>query len=202
MSYPDASFGKESRIGVPFIFMLREILQFDASLDAAIHRMKTKRRTCDLILGVGDGKESTVRGFQYSYSQLNVLSDTNFLPVNASWHAPIADAVYWGMDWICPTFNKVNWANVFFFLFSEFLVGSGRSDSQVLRQNYSPDCNAANHSSHNDWRQPRCVVRFDQRCPLGGFRRSRGLWRSQGELLAPVLAGRRACSCRRNQKLK
>lgn len=107
VSYPDASYGKESRIGVPFIFMLREILQFDTTLEQAAHRMKTKRRTCDLILGVGDGKSSQVRGFQYSYSVLTEISDTNFIPVNSTWHAPIPDAVYWGMDWICPTFNTV-----------------------------------------------------------------------------------------------
>ena len=29
VSYPDASFGQESRIGVPFTFLLRDILQFD-----------------------------------------------------------------------------------------------------------------------------------------------------------------------------
>lgn len=28
VSYPDASFGSQSRIGVPFIFVLRDILQF------------------------------------------------------------------------------------------------------------------------------------------------------------------------------
>lgn len=66
-----------------------------------------RKGTCDLILGVGDGKSSTVRGFQYSYSVLTEIGDNNFLPVNNSWHAPIQDAVYWGMDWVCPTFNKV-----------------------------------------------------------------------------------------------
>ena len=29
VSYPDATFGKESRIGNPFTFVLRDILQFD-----------------------------------------------------------------------------------------------------------------------------------------------------------------------------
>jgi isopenicillin-N N-acyltransferase-like protein len=43
VSFPDPSFGKESRVGVPFIFMLREILQFDSTLEEATHRMKTKR---------------------------------------------------------------------------------------------------------------------------------------------------------------
>jgi len=66
VSYPDKSFGKESRIGVPFTFLLRNILQFDDTLNASITRIKTAHRTCDLILGVGDGKPEaeTVRGFE------------------------------------------------------------------------------------------------------------------------------------------
>jgi isopenicillin-N N-acyltransferase-like protein len=55
-SYPDGSFGAQSRFGVPFIFLLRDILQFDKTLDNAISRMASTRRTCDLILGVGDAK--------------------------------------------------------------------------------------------------------------------------------------------------
>ena len=66
VSFPDKSFGKESRIGVPFTFLLRNILQFDNTLNASISRIQTAHRTCDLILGVGDGKSEaeTVRGFE------------------------------------------------------------------------------------------------------------------------------------------
>jgi exportin-7 len=35
VSFPDASFGKESRFGVPFTYILRDILQFDADIEAA-----------------------------------------------------------------------------------------------------------------------------------------------------------------------
>lgn len=66
VSFPDKSFGKESRIGVPFTFLLRNILQFDNTLNASITRIQTAHRTCDLILGVGDGKPEaeTMRGFE------------------------------------------------------------------------------------------------------------------------------------------
>jgi len=105
-AYADASFGEESRIGVPFIFLLRDILQFDYTVDDSINRMANSRRTCNLILGVGDGKMNEFRGFQYSYSVLNVFDDRNMQP-NATWHAKIKDVVYWGMDWICPSYNTV-----------------------------------------------------------------------------------------------
>lgn len=37
-------------------YILRDILQFDGSLDEAVNRLSNAHRTCDLILGVGDGK--------------------------------------------------------------------------------------------------------------------------------------------------
>lgn len=37
-------------------YLLRDILQFDESLQKAMDRISSAHRTCDLILGVGDGK--------------------------------------------------------------------------------------------------------------------------------------------------
>ncbi len=107
VSYPDASFGSESRMGVPFIFMLREILQYDKTLADAQRRMESKRRTCDLLIGVGDGKTGEMRGFQYSHSVLRAYSDTDLLPVNSTWHPVIPNIVYNGMDYLCPTYNTI-----------------------------------------------------------------------------------------------
>ena len=106
VSYPDLTFGNESRMGIPFIFLLRDILQFDYTIDDAINRMVNARRTCDLILGVGDGKLNLFRAFQYSYSYLRIQDDLNMMP-NTTWHPRIKDMVYYGMDWICPSYNQV-----------------------------------------------------------------------------------------------
>jgi len=106
VSYPDDSFGSQSRIGIPFIFLLRDILKWDQSVDDATTRMTNAKRTCDLILGVGDGKMGKFRGYQYSSSVLNVFDDTNLMPL-ADWHPRINDTVYWGMDWLCPGDNEV-----------------------------------------------------------------------------------------------
>ncbi len=64
VSYPDSSFGKETYLarGYPFGFLIRDILQFDKSLDEAINRITNAKRTCDLILGVGDGNANAFRG--------------------------------------------------------------------------------------------------------------------------------------------
>jgi len=107
VSYPDPTFGKESRVGVPFIFTLRDILQFDMTVDDASNRLINQKRTCDLILGVGDGKLGEFRGYEYSSSVLNIFDDENMMPYNQTWHPRITDVVYWGMDWICPYFNTL-----------------------------------------------------------------------------------------------
>lgn len=107
VSYPDHTFGNESRVGIPFIFLLRDILQFDHTLDEATHRMANTRRTCNLILGVGDGKTGIFRAFQYSHSVLRPQDDYNMMPDNSTWHPRMKNIVYYGMDWICPSYNLV-----------------------------------------------------------------------------------------------
>mmetsp|Transcript_4390 Transcript_4390/g.14261 ORF Transcript_4390/g.14261 Transcript_4390/m.14261 type:complete len:506 (+) Transcript_4390:1-1518(+) len=108
VSFPDPTFGEESRYGVPFTFILRDILQFDNDLDQGLSRLITARRTCDLILGVGDGKtKKTFRAIQYSHSVANVQNDTHMMPHNDTWHPRIKNIVYYGMDWLCPAYNQV-----------------------------------------------------------------------------------------------
>ncbi len=51
--------------------------------------MKKTRRTCNLILGVGDGNKGYFRGFQVSHSVCNVVNDTHPLPKNDTWHAAV-----------------------------------------------------------------------------------------------------------------
>ncbi|EGD79182.1 hypothetical protein PTSG_09912 [Salpingoeca rosetta] len=106
VAFPDSTFGKESRFGIPFTYILRDILQFDSSLTAALHRITTANRTCDLILGVGDGNMKAFRGIQYSASVANFYTDTDNMPV-ADWHPRIQDVVYYGMDWLCPGYSQV-----------------------------------------------------------------------------------------------
>ncbi len=110
VSFPDETFGKESRIGTPFVFLLRDIIQFDNSIEDAKKRITDARRTCDLILGVGDGKVDSGVPFnsvQYGHSVANFINDKNLLPVNDTWHQPMDSIVYHGMDWLCPGYSIV-----------------------------------------------------------------------------------------------
>jgi len=107
IAFPDESFGSMSRIGQPFIFLLRDILQYDETLDDAVNRMINTQRTCDLTLAVGDGKLGEVRAMEYSASVLDVFDDSNMMPYNETWHPRIKNIIYLGMDWLCPSYNLV-----------------------------------------------------------------------------------------------
>ena len=54
-------------------------------------------------MGLG-GAGGTFTGVQYrpSPNAPRFYSDRNLLPVNETWHAPIENVVYQGMDWLCP----------------------------------------------------------------------------------------------------
>ncbi|XP_065179783.1 protein dcd1A-like [Sycon ciliatum] len=106
VTYPDDTFGKDSRFGVPFTYIIRDILQFDKTLEHAMQRINGSRRTCSLLLGIGDGKINQFRGVEYSASVANFFTDTNLEPT-ATWHPRINDTVYWGMDWLCPGYSQV-----------------------------------------------------------------------------------------------
>lgn len=86
VSYPDATFGNESFAGVPFVFLLRDILQYDNNLNDTIARITGANRTCDLILGAGSGTDGSFRAFEYSASVANVFDDTNQMPLACEWN--------------------------------------------------------------------------------------------------------------------
>jgi hypothetical protein len=112
VSYPDESFGQgvdgyppEKVHGEPWMFILRDVLQFSNSLEEAETRIATANRTCNLIIGLGDGEEGKVHGCEFSGYVANFYDDQTLLPVNETWHPKIKDVVYNGMDWLCPNYD-------------------------------------------------------------------------------------------------
>jgi len=73
LSYNSSS----SREGIPWHFMLRDILQFDKTVDDAINRVNAAARTCSIFIGVGDPVRK-FRVFEYSYEAVTVLDDYNY----------------------------------------------------------------------------------------------------------------------------
>lgn len=58
--------GTSSREGIPWHFLLRDILMWDKSVDDAINRVNDASRTCSIFIGVGD-PENKFRVMEYSY---------------------------------------------------------------------------------------------------------------------------------------
>jgi isopenicillin-N N-acyltransferase-like protein len=91
------------------MFILRDILQYETSLEGAKNRIVEANRTCNLIIGLGDGKlgsEVSANGVEFSGKVCNFYDDETLLPVNNTWHKQVEDVVYNGMDWLCPGFNQ------------------------------------------------------------------------------------------------
>eukprot|EP01116_Phalansterium_solitarium_P023469 TRINITY_DN8231_c0_g1_i1.p1 TRINITY_DN8231_c0_g1~~TRINITY_DN8231_c0_g1_i1.p1 ORF type:complete len:429 (+),score=169.95 TRINITY_DN8231_c0_g1_i1:93-1379(+) len=104
----DHDFGTSTRIGIPFNFLMRDVLQWDANLGAAITRMANARRTCNIWLGTGDGNENRANLFQYSHSDLVVIDDTTVIqyPSNDTkyTHPLLKNVVYWGVNQQCYSY--------------------------------------------------------------------------------------------------
>lgn len=119
-------FPSESRKGQSFTWMLRDVLQFDKTADAGLERMQNTARTCNLILGIGDGKEDSLKfhGIASDAGRLTHYSDYNQEPLyyidgTDMTHPRINNVVYWGMDWYCAPFHqamsnqlKANWGGI------------------------------------------------------------------------------------------
>ncbi|XP_011405375.2 PREDICTED: protein dcd1A-like [Amphimedon queenslandica] len=111
--HSDVPLGQESRSGIPFNFLMRDVLQFDESLEQSIRRIQNAHRTCSIWLGVGDGQEERFRLFEYSYSTANVYDDSNVTKIDPSRfmkehcdqscidNYALKDIVYWGVHLGC-----------------------------------------------------------------------------------------------------
>lgn len=161
VTYPDETFGEQSRVGIPFIFLLRDILQFDNTLQEATTRMMTTKRTCNLILGVGDGKINQFRAYQYSSTVCVPMTDRNMMPSNSTWHPRIPNAVYYGMDWICPSYNYV--------LASQLRKLYGKlSPSTAIQQISSVEKSGSNHLAYYDLTHMDIYVSFAAKMNISG----------------------------------
>ncbi|KAM9961271.1 hypothetical protein ACTFIR_004109 [Dictyostelium discoideum] len=89
--------GTSSREGIPFHFLLREIIQFDESIDEALNRIINADRTCSVFMGLGSNQTNTFKAVEYSYEYVRVFDDQTPFPSyvpTPSAHPVIQDVVY------------------------------------------------------------------------------------------------------------
>jgi len=83
--------GTYDRSGVPFHFLLRDVLQYDTEIDDAINRINAAERTCAIWIGLGD-YSNQFRAIEYSVDKVRVFDDRNFPQYKE--HPRLPGAVY------------------------------------------------------------------------------------------------------------
>ena len=137
IEYPDESFGNQSFTGIPFAYLLRDIAQFDSSRTEALARISAAARTCNLLIGVGDGNDGTFAAVQYSATVANIMYNASEqVPVNSTWHPQIPETLYFAMDFLCPQFDTV--------LASKLQDNYGAMTPQLIIQNISSKVQTGN----------------------------------------------------------
>jgi len=107
---PDSSFHPSgdttqgSRKGTPYVYLLRDIMQYNTTFDDAANTIKTAHRTVNLILGLADGNAVKVNTIQFSNEVANFMDDETLQPGEK-----IRNIVYHGLDWDCPGYNNKLW---------------------------------------------------------------------------------------------
>jgi hypothetical protein len=89
--------GKDKREGIPWTFLLRDILQYDNTVQDALNRINTANRTCAMFWGLGDHATGTFDAVEYSYPEVNVFTPMTPFPGFAPQppqHPNIPDVVY------------------------------------------------------------------------------------------------------------
>lgn len=66
------------RTGIPATFLIRDILQFDQTLDQALERIHTANRTCAYFLGLGERATSKFNLVENSFQYVNTYDDKSF----------------------------------------------------------------------------------------------------------------------------
>jgi hypothetical protein len=86
--------GTDTRNGIPFTLMLRDILEFDSSVSAAIKRMERAKRTCSIWVGVGS--PTSLEKFtivEYARDYVRQFNDSNLESSNPE-HPQLPNIVY------------------------------------------------------------------------------------------------------------
>ncbi len=122
--------GTDRRNGIPFTLLLRDILEKDTSVSAALERMERAKRTCSIWIGVGSPtspEKFTV--VEYSKDYVRSFNDSDLETGNPA-HPQLQDVVYVDKH-VQPSRlkeKKISLVLIFFFFFrSDTCMGASLS---------------------------------------------------------------------------
>ncbi|KAL2633569.1 hypothetical protein R1flu_005048 [Riccia fluitans] len=76
--------GGSSRIGMPWHFLLRDVLQQTDNIDDAMRLLAETPRTCSILVGIGSRKDNKFVLVGYSSDTLDLYDDKNFTLITGS----------------------------------------------------------------------------------------------------------------------
>ncbi|EGG23789.1 hypothetical protein DFA_05925 [Cavenderia fasciculata] len=94
--------GTFSEAGTPFYFVMRDILQFDITIDEAINRIQYTQRTCAVYMGIGANITNQFVAVEYSHDYVQVFDDITPFPIYSPQYAP--HELFEGVVYIDPDY--------------------------------------------------------------------------------------------------
>jgi isopenicillin-N N-acyltransferase-like protein len=101
--------------GEPWMFVLRDVIQFGTNLEDSIAIMENANRTCNIYVGLGSRPDNSFRGFQYAGTELIMYTDQNWSAPFSSWHPQMDGVIFWdkGEDNACiGSILQANYGNI------------------------------------------------------------------------------------------
>jgi len=83
-----------SEFGKPWMYVLRDVLQFATDLDSGIQILKESHRTWQIFVGLGSREDNQLRGIEYSAKVLNVYDDKNYTTPYPNAHPQMDGVVF------------------------------------------------------------------------------------------------------------
>jgi len=84
-----------SRYGTPWMYVLRDLLQFGTDLASSVEMLESADRTWQMFLGVGSVEDNKLLGFEYAAKELIVYDDQNYTTPYPEAHPQLDGIVYW-----------------------------------------------------------------------------------------------------------
>ena len=110
VGYPDSTFGTDNRAGTPWLYVSRDVVEFDRTPEDAVARLARTHRTSKLLFNLASSTPpANATGVKFTSDGIAAYSAATLQP-DKVWHVRLADTVWWSMDWNCPTFDSVHGA--------------------------------------------------------------------------------------------
>lgn len=97
--------------GEPWMFVLRDLIQFGTDLENSYEILWNANRTYDMMLGVGSLNDNSFRGFRYNYIELLMYTDQNWSAPFSPSHPQMDGVVYWDKNDGSPCMANILYPN-------------------------------------------------------------------------------------------